>query len=262
MDRSFLSQPEVIAASRQFVCVRLATYEDRDENAFLKTVTPTRSDEVENTVFTILSPDGKRQLVRGSRSARQTLGDAGQMARTMNRVAGDIGAKAATERPFLELPLVPNLRLAVNVAACDNVPLVVLHAGTEKTRRVLEERLAALGWREPFLGRFVFVTVSDARELGAIEGSRTDAGILVVQPDRFGQKGAVLQQVGAEASPEALVKCLQEGAALYRRVDKTFANHVRTGQQKGVFWETVLPVTDPMERQARERGRNQGSRPE
>lgn len=54
---------------------------------------------------------------------------------------------------------------------------------------------------------------------------------------------------------------LEEGARLHQREDKTFANHVREGQRKGMFWETLLPVTDPQERQARERGRRSGPNP-
>ena len=64
MDRSFLSKPEVIAASRAFVCVRLTTYEDKEEGEFLTTFRVTCSGELENTVFTILSSDGKKQLAR------------------------------------------------------------------------------------------------------------------------------------------------------------------------------------------------------
>ena len=69
MDGSFLSQPKVVAAARQFVCVRLTTYENKAEAGFLKAICPTGSGELENTVFTILAPDGKRQLARASRSA-------------------------------------------------------------------------------------------------------------------------------------------------------------------------------------------------
>ena len=36
MDRSFLSDSAIIEASREFVCVRLATYEDKDEGKFLE----------------------------------------------------------------------------------------------------------------------------------------------------------------------------------------------------------------------------------
>ena len=38
MDRSFLADQDVIAASRKFVCIRLATYENADENEVLKGV--------------------------------------------------------------------------------------------------------------------------------------------------------------------------------------------------------------------------------
>src|SRR5436305_8036895 len=127
MDRSFLSQAPVIDASRRFVCVRLTTYENREEGEFLKSFRVTRSGELENTVFTILSPDGKRQLARAARSARQTFGDAPRMAETMNRIAGEHEQKAVVGQPA-QLPKVPNVRLAVNVASCDNRPLVVLFA--------------------------------------------------------------------------------------------------------------------------------------
>src|SRR5437868_6008358 len=126
MDRSFLFQPEVITASRRFVCVRLTTYESKGEADFLQSLLRTRSGELENTVFTLLSPDGKRQLARASRSARQTFGDAGRMAATMNRIADEYAARPATGGPLPPLPQVANVRLAVNVAACDNQPLVVL----------------------------------------------------------------------------------------------------------------------------------------
>jgi hypothetical protein len=262
MDESFLSQPAVIAASRPFVCVRLTTYENAEGGAFLKSLVPTRSGELENTVFTVLAPDGKRQLARASRSARQTFGDAERMAETLNRIAREYRARPPAGGSLPELPAVANLRLAVNVAACDNRPLVVLFAGDPKALQELRERLRPLAWGESFLGQFVYVAVSDTKELAVLEGVRAEAGVLVVQPDCFGLKGKILTQVGAAASREELVKGLQEGAARHQRETRTFANHVRTGQQQGVFWETVLPVTDPMERQARERGRRQGGNPD
>jgi hypothetical protein len=36
MDRSFLSSDKLIKATRDFVCIRTATYEDKQEAAFLK----------------------------------------------------------------------------------------------------------------------------------------------------------------------------------------------------------------------------------
>jgi hypothetical protein len=260
MDRSFLSRSEVIEAARPFVCVRLTTYEDREEGAFLKAFNVTRSGELENSVFTILTPDGKRQLARASRSARHTFDDAAHLAATLKRIARAYQGKTA-EAGLSELPTVANVRLAVNVAACDNQPLVVLFAPDGPTRRTLEKRLAALAWSDSFRGRFVYVIASTPKDLAAVEGAGTEASVLVVQPDRFGLKGKVLRQVGATAAQDALVSCLREGQAEHRRAARTFAGHVRAGQQLGVFWDTVIPVTDPMERRARERGKRLGPAP-
>src|SRR5579884_168073 len=138
MDRSFLSRPEVIAASRKFVCVRLATYENKEEGEFLKSFHVTRSGELENTVFALLAPDGKQRLARASRSARQTFGDAGRMAEALDRIARQYPGKPAEGAP--PLPAVANVRLAVDVASCDGLPLVVVFAPDEKQRRSLEER--------------------------------------------------------------------------------------------------------------------------
>ena len=123
MDRSFLSQPEVIAASRKFVCIRLATYEDKEEAAFLKSLWVGRSGEVENTLFTILSPDGKRTLVHPSRSPRHEYEDAGAMAASLKRIAGEHELRKDAGEKTPPLPLVANVRLALDVAACDGRPL-------------------------------------------------------------------------------------------------------------------------------------------
>src|SRR5688500_20358167 len=119
MDRSFLSDPAVIAAARRFVCVRLLTYEDGAEAAFLKDLVPTGSGELENTVFAVLSPDGKRPLARPARSARQSFGDAARLAAGLGRIAAAHPAAKAADLAAPELPAVPTVTLAVNVAACD-----------------------------------------------------------------------------------------------------------------------------------------------
>src|SRR5260221_5829452 len=165
MDRSFLSQPEVIAAARDFVCVRLTTYENEAEGAFLKSFNVTRSGELENTVFTILAADGKKQLVRASRSIRQSFRDAADMAATMKRIVGESPSKATARDELPALPLVANVRLAVDVAACDGLPLAVIHAPDELTRQRVREQLAALVWSDEFVGRFIYVEASAETEL-------------------------------------------------------------------------------------------------
>src|SRR5438132_8002472 len=108
MDRSFLSQPEVIAAARQFVCIRLTTYENASEAKLLKSICPTGSGELENTVFAILSPDGKKPLTRTARSPSHAFDDAARMAETMNRLASSYPPKTKPNQLLPDLPTVAN----------------------------------------------------------------------------------------------------------------------------------------------------------
>jgi hypothetical protein len=259
MDRSFLSQPEVVAAARSFVCVRLMTYENSAEGEFLKAFNVTRSGELENTVFAILAADGVRPLVRASRSAKGAFHDAAQMAETMTKIAkANPGRPDASGLP--ELPTVETVRLALDVASCDNLPLVVVVAADDAVRRDLVERLRPLAWGEKFVGRFIYATAVGANDLAAVEGDKPMAGVFVVQPSKFGLSGKVITGVGASASVAEVAGCLASGLAGFTKDDKTFASHVQAGKRQGVLWETKIPVTDPMEQRAR--ARSGGPRPE
>src|SRR5262245_31890428 len=68
MDRSFLSDASVVAASREWVCVRLLTYENAAEAEMLTSLFVGRSGQLENTTFALLAPDGKTKLSRAGRS--------------------------------------------------------------------------------------------------------------------------------------------------------------------------------------------------
>src|ERR1051326_844690 len=87
MDRSFLLQKEVIEASRDFVCIRCATYEDKEEAEYLAQVFRGRMGTLENTVFAILSPDGMLYLARPGRGPNFAFANAKEMAQKMHAMA-------------------------------------------------------------------------------------------------------------------------------------------------------------------------------
>src|ERR1035438_2324909 len=174
MDRSFLFQPQVIAASRNFVCVRLATYEDETEAVFLKAFTSTKSGELENSVFGILAPDGQQKLIRSGRSPKQAFAGPAEMAEAMKKIAAKYPGKT-TEGP-MALPLVATVKLGVNVAAADNQLLVIVVGTDAAARKPLEDKLAALIWEDEFVGRFVFASAT-ADDLATVEGKKRDAGL-------------------------------------------------------------------------------------
>ncbi len=247
MDRSFLSQSAVIAASRDFVCARLATYEDAEEGSFMKSLLRTRSGELENSVFCIFAPDGQEKLVRGARSMNGTYSNADEMATGMKKIT----AKYKPKEELSGVPLVPNFRLALDVASADSQPLVVIVAKGAEKRKEAEKAMSKLVWNADYVGRFV-TTINDDVKLEGIEGVKESSTLLLIQPDKFGQKGKVLAQT---AQVDAWKETLTTGLKDFVREEKSFQSHVQEGKTQGVFWETKIPVTDPMELKARERGR-------
>jgi hypothetical protein len=238
MDRSFLSNSAVIAASRRFVCVRLATYESAAEAKLLSSIFVGRSGQLENTVFAILAPDGKTQLVRPGRSPAWAYRDAAEMSAGMKRIADRYDAKGAKGT----LPTVKTVRLALNVAACDRLPLVVVYGSNSADVRAKSKALAVQAWGE-LIGRCVFASTWDSEALGAVSGN-PGRGILVIQPGAYGSKGTLLATVEAEGPKlgERLAKALGKHRATSA---SSVRGHVRAGQRQGVHWETAIPVTDP-----------------
>jgi hypothetical protein len=176
--------------------------------------------------------------------------DAAAMAEELRRVVGRYSPTAA----LTSLPLTADPRLGLDVAAADGRPLVVIVGKDEAARRHSVNRLAKLAWADEFIGRFVYAE-GTVKDVVGVPGITVDAGVVVIAPDTFGQKGTVLRQVGAEAPAEKLAEALRATTGEYRAPDKTFQAHVRDGHRQGIFWETRVPVTDPMEKAARERGR-------
>lgn len=247
MDGSYLSHDPVIDASRHFICVRLLTYESAEEAKFLKSLFVGRSGDLENSLFALLSSDGQKSLAAAHRSPRRGFTAAADLADAMNRLA-DHKTLAPTA-----LPVVPGFRLALNVAACDNRPLVVLIRGAADDPKAVEARLAKLAWSEACVGQFIYTAVDTVKELAAVSDIVADAAVVVVQPDRFGREGKLLGQRLGDVGRTQLATLLADTAKAFQVEDKTFPGHIRLGREAGVFWETVIPVTDPGELRARQR---------
>lgn len=255
MDRSFLSDAAVVTASRSFVCMRLLTYENAEEVKFLKALLVTRSGEVENSLFAVLAPDGKEILVEAGRSPRGSFRDAAELAARLQKVAKPYSNQKADGAP---LPILPSVRLALNVAACDRQPLVIIAAEDAQVRKRLKDSLCGLAWSADHVGRYLYVETASAKELAALKGVNPEASIIVVQSDTFGLGGKALAQTGVDPSAQEIAATLQKAAGLLERRTTPFATHVREGHLQGVFWEPVTPVTDPKEIHAREHGRTKG----
>ena len=229
MDRSFLSRPEVVQASRKFVCIRLATYESFAEAQVLRGIFLGRSGQVENTTFALLSPDGKVPLVYSGRSPDFAFVNSAQMASTMASISQHYRGRAAGE-----LPAVVNLRLALNVGACDGLPVVALVSPDGAQLRNWQSRLAAVAWEPSLLGKAIYCL--DQR-------ATAKPGLLVLAPGKFGLDGQPIGWLDPDSA--SLSRDLQSLLARYPSLEKNAQEHIRDGNQKGVYWQTQIPVTDP-----------------
>ena len=227
MDRSYLSQPEVIAASRKWVCIRLATYESASEARLLEAIFRGRSGQLENTVFALISSDASKLLATPGRGPRHLYADAASMASGLNVLASAHPARASASPD--QLPRMSDFRLALNVAACEGLPLIVA------TSQGVESDLAPAAWAPFNLGRAVYVRASLA---GHGEGA------FLVVPDPYGLQAEKVLPL----PPGLTAEQLSQRLAPWREEPKDHHTHVRQGQAQGVRWQTRVPVTDPQGR--------------
>ena len=253
MDTSFLSNPTLIKASRAFVCVRVATYENALESAFIETLGAARRGGVANTAFVLLAPDGETRLTKAGRSPRQ-LFDSDDEDEVLRKLVGRM-KEVATRYPGGEtkgaikgapVPYHVDLRRALNVTSCDLQPLVVVSIPAGAKREGAERALAALAWSDAFRGRFGYARVVEAKELATLAKASSEAAVFVVQPGDYGLKGKVLTKATA-FDAEALGKALREGLAAHARGPKP-TSLIRAGVRGGGQWKAE---TAPPERRSR-----------
>lgn len=249
MDRSFLSDSTVVRVSRDFVCVRLLTYEDAEEARLLESLFRGRSGALENSVYALLGPDGSTRLSRTGRSPSMVYGGSGlleveAMVEEMAEARRRYPAKEAARGEPGALPWCVDVRRALDAAACDMLPLAVVVAPDAAARAKLEQALRPLAWSEAFRGRFTWAPAASSAELKGIPGVEAGATLVLVQPDAFGLQGKVLAQATG-ATPAALEKALATALARHDPGRKDAREQVAEGRRAGVDWKTAVPVTDP-----------------
>jgi len=272
MDGSFLSTRATVEASRSFVCIRLATYENQEEVNFMKRLYVSYTGEIANTMFAMLSPDGKTRLSGADRSPAQVFGGAphrradepgaaelnkaaaARMVESMGVIAlAYPGGKGAAGAPQA-LPYLSDLRMAVNVAACDNQPLMVVYAEKPAELARLEKALLPIAWSKEIIGRALYVPVSDAAEYARyIKGEKPAAGYALVAPEPYGRHAAPLLAIDAATKPDGVRSQLIAALALFNPPPKDFEKHEAEGLKAGIQWTPKTPITD---RSRRQRGKS------
>jgi hypothetical protein len=235
----------VVTASRDFICVRPQTYEDQKEAELLLSLFSGRHGVLENTVFCVLAPDGERRLTRAGRSPMQQFDDADDLAGFLTETFARYEEDA---RPIDALPTHDGLALALNVASCDSLPLVVLRADDERGLARLRREVAPLAWAPEHIGRQHFVELIGDDAASVVDGLDIEDGLSVVEAGPYGVTGKVVAHARPGASAKALAKALTAGRGEHAPADKGRREHVRGARRDGITWDSELPVSDPGER--------------
>ena len=244
MDRSFLSDDQVVKASRDFVCIRLATYEDGDEAEFLRKV---YGRELANTVFTILSPDGE-PVLRPARGPR--FRHASDLAKKMNSIFRQraVRQNGGEWVPSI-LPELKSLDLAINVAACDGLPIAVVIGTDQAEVESYRKKLNAIAWEEPLVGQLIYASVKADDDLRPLSGLPDNPrGVFIAEPDSYGLSAKVMYSIDSDSvsridsSPSK--KELAALIADFKPPVKEHRSHTLQGVRFGFRWATEVPVTD------------------
>jgi hypothetical protein len=218
---------------------------DAGEAEFMNSIHRGRSAELENTVFTVLAPDGETPLVRASRSPGMSYGSPERLVKALEGFTERYSKTRKRTKQVPALPVYEDLRLSLDVASCDSRPLLVVWAADEKARAKAAARLSKLAWSDEFVGRYHYAYAVDAEELESIEElPRKKEGLLVIAPGAYGLDGEVIGSAALDAKDKVWSALLEEGLEAYTPVTKDPRNHIRQGHRAGLRWETDIPVTD------------------
>ena len=260
MDRSFLSNAKVIEASRDWVCIRLATYEDAAEAEFLKQIYLGRTGNLENTVFALLSPEGTKPLCRPGRGPNFAFRDARTLAESLEILGATFEDKETAKDYQQRLPQSKDFRLSLNVASCDGIPIVVGFHQTKDEEAAIKKLLTSVAFDSDLAGKFAYSSTSSAAEMKIIDDFITSPGVYVVSPGNYGLSGRLAKRLPVSTSTKDLKDELVKFAASYKRPNKDHRQHVDQGYKSGKGWETEIPVTDEMSNRAKERLKDRAKR--
>jgi len=206
-----LSSQAVVAASRGFICIRLACFENPEETAFLNELAAKKPGKLKNSTFALLTPDAKTRISRVGRTPFVSYESDAALAEAMQKASEKYSEQ---ETPPRSVPWSASLRLGLNIASCDIVPLVMVVASSEESRNSIEQALAPIAWSPEFVGVFEYARVAALEEAKAISGVPQGDCVVVVEPNEFGLAGKVLAAT-TSIEPAAIAETLRAGRQAY-----------------------------------------------
>lgn len=236
-----------IESSRQFVCLRLETYESEENQQLVRKFL---NGKLVNTTFVVLSPDGKKQLCRASRSPSMSFGNRGDSEKEILddvlEAMHDLADGYAT-RGSIRAASVPDFYSfgqALNVSSADQRLLVYTVAPEvkrERAKQALQELANDPNMRGKF--HFDFAERGDAEWQKQVAGSNARTGIFIIRAGEFGLKGEVLAHFPLGTPIPSIRSQLMRLNAEFAATEKPkdHGAHIATARRKGIDYTNVIP---------------------
>jgi hypothetical protein len=197
--------------------------------------------ELRNTTFALLDPSGEKALAKTGRSPQMVYKNVDSFAVNLASLANGFGSEVGTK----SLPLIPSLRLGLNIAACDGLPLVVIINDESREWEKAFSRLVELSQTDSLSGQAHYVLLKDTKEIKSLKDYKPDNFVYVLKPDSFGITGRV---VAAFRDKETLslvaLGASFDTARMPKKALSDSRQHVREGRRKGIAWESPMPRAD------------------
>jgi hypothetical protein len=220
------------------------TYQDKAEYDFMENILGVKAGTLPNTVFCILGPDGKTRLSRSGRGPFFAYANSATMAAGMKFLAKKYPLASKNVFTDTQLPTVNKVDVALNVAACDNRPLLVSIAADKESLAQVNTKLLPLVWSEQFAGQFVYSSTILRSDLKPLAGANETSAFLIVDPGTYGVSGKVMAQLDATASSDEIKQALVKSLADFTPQVKSHFAHIQGGYDLGIEWESVIAESD------------------
>ena len=197
--------------------------------------------ELRNTTFALLDPSGEKALARTGRSPQMVYKNidsfAVNLASLANKFESEVGIKS--------LPLMPSLRLGLNIAACDGIPLVVIINNESRKWKKLFSSLVSLSQTDSLSGQAHYVFLNDTKELENLKDYKPDDFVYILKPDSFGITGKVVATFrNKEDLSLVALGAAYDTARIPQKTLSDSRQHVRQGRLRDITWESLMPRAD------------------
>ena len=228
------SDPDVIKASRKFICVRIDSYESEENQKIVRSHLGGR---FENTAFCVIAPDGEERLTRSGRGPQHISRDFDDIVAIADRYKSRGDILNSHIQDF------NSFALALNVSSADQ-KILLLIAGDEDEIVAAGKRIRSVVWNKNVMGRFNYDFESDSSSwTGPLSSKSKGSGFHLIRPGEFGLEGQIVMSLSLNASNSNLLKAMVVANRDYAKSTKkkVYSSHVVEGRRQGKRIEMAVP---------------------